>query len=276
MPQTSRFYFDRHALKEVAATRGDAYRAARPFPHTVIDDFLPDYVLDEVLAEFPTPGQGKWWEWDNQHERKTATQDEEMFGPATRHLFAQLNSATFVDFLRDLTGIEGLVPDPHLHGGGLHQIPSGGFLALHADFNKHPLTHLARRLNLLLYLNRGWTEEWGGALELWDRDVSACQQRILPLFNRCVVFNTTDFAFHGHPTPLLCPEGVTRKSLALYYWSKDRPTDEIAGDAWSTRFASDDSVASKRPSAVRKWAYLLLPPIAADPLRRLQRRAGRK
>ena len=55
-----------------------------------------------------------------------------------------------------LTGVGGLVPDPHLHGGGQHQIRPGGKLAIHADFNRHPKLNLDRRLNLLLYLNRGW------------------------------------------------------------------------------------------------------------------------
>ena len=195
-----------------------------------MDEFLPEGVLDGVLTEFPRPQDADWFAFDSPLERKLATKDESTMGPATRQLLAELNSAAFIDFLERLTGIEGLVPDPHLVGGGLHQIEPGGHLKVHADFNRHPRTGLERRLNVLLYLNRGWREEYGGALELWSRDMRACEARILPLFNRCVVFSTTSTSFHGHPEPVSCPQGETRKSIALYYYGRDRPPEERAGE----------------------------------------------
>ena len=111
------------------------------------------------------------------------------------------------------------MPDPHLEGGGLHQIVPGGHLGVHVDFNRHPRTGLERRLNVLMYLNRDWKEEYGGALELWRAEPRRREQRILPLWGRLVVFSTTDRSYHGHPEPLACPEGMTRKSVALYYYS---------------------------------------------------------
>ena len=161
---------------------------------------------------------------------------ETQFGSATRALLYQLNSSVFIDFLETLTGIRGLIPDPHFWGGGVHQIVRGGFLKVHTDFNRHPRLKLDRRLNLLLYLNPEWQEEWGGHLELWDRGMAKCGKRILPIFGRCVVFSTTDFSNHGHPDPLNCPEGMTRKSLALYYYSNGRPSSETAGKHYSTSF----------------------------------------
>ena len=122
-----------------------------------------------------------------------------------------------------MTGIQSLIPDPSFQGGGLHQIVPGGKLGIHADFNKHSRFGLDRRLNLLLYLNKNWREEYGGHLELWDRDMTHCEAKVAPIFNRVMVFGTTDFTYHGHPDPLRCPEGMTRKSLALYYFSDGRP-----------------------------------------------------
>lgn len=118
-----------------------------------------------------------------------------------------------------MTGIEGLIQDPYLFGGGIHSVGAGGFLKIHADFNWHHKLNLYRRLNLLLYLNSDWQETWGGALELWDVDMASCRVSIPPLINRMVIFNTSDMSFHGHPDPLMCPENRMRNSIALYYYT---------------------------------------------------------
>jgi hypothetical protein len=230
-----RFHFDRVQLLALADGKSEAYQAAKPFPHTVIDEFLAPEVLDEVLAEFPNAEDKEWFAFDSPLERKLASNDDSTMGEATRHLLAEFNSAPFIDFLQRLTGIEGLVPDPHFVGGGLHQIERGGHLAVHADFNEHPGTGLHRRLNVLIYLNRDWKEEYGGALELWSRDMSSCEARVLPEFNRCVVFSTTSTSFHGNPEPVNCPEGGTRKSMALYYYTGSASPDDL-GEAHNTLF----------------------------------------
>ena len=108
----------------------------------------------------------------------------------------------------------------------MHQIQKHGFLKIHADFNWNRFLKLNRRVNLLIYLNKSWKEEYGGHLELWNREMSECVERILPVFNRCVIFNTSDFSYHGHPDPLTCPDGWTRKSLAVYYYTNGRPQEE--------------------------------------------------
>ena len=134
-------------------------------------------------------------------------------------------------FIQLLTGInETLLGDPYFVGGGLHQIKRGGCLKIHADFNKHELTGLDRRVNILIYLNKNWKNDYGGHLELWDRDMKLCVKRILPEFNTVVIFNTTNYTYHGHPDSLNCPEGMSRKSLALYYFSNGRPQTEINPD----------------------------------------------
>lgn len=186
-----------------------------------------DADLEAVLRDFPSPGQMRWMRFDNPQEKKLGFFHESstITDPVRRFLDA-MNGFEMLLFLERLTGIEGLIPDPYFGGGGLHQIEPGGFLKVHADFNVHPKLHLDRRLNMLIYLNKDWREEYGGHLELWDREARMCRTRILPLFNRTVVFSTTDTSFHGHPHPLTSPPGVTRKSVSLYYYTAGRPGAE--------------------------------------------------
>jgi Rps23 Pro-64 3,4-dihydroxylase Tpa1-like proline 4-hydroxylase len=272
-------YFDAESLQALADRHRDEYRKAKPFPHVVIDDFLPEKDLDIVLDEFLQAQDEGWRRFDNPREKKLAERRETSFGPFTRHLLAaNFNSSVFLEFLESLTGITGLIPDPYFEGGGLHQIVPGGFLKVHADFNWHKDLKLDRRLNVIVYLNRDWEEEYGGHLELWNRDMTRCERRVLPIFNRCVIFSTTDFSYHGHPEPLSCPEDMTRKSLALYYYSNGRPAEELS-DAHSTLFQSrpgeimrrDVTEVKRGPEAVVKaW----LPPIVTNAIvaRRERRR----
>lgn len=274
LTETSSFVFRPEELERLARENRRAYAEAQPFPHIVIDDFLPEEVLRGVLAEFPRPGEIDWVVYDNPAEKqKLMNNAEAAMGPNTRLLLYQFNSATFLNFLEALTGIEGIIPDPHFWGGGLHQTRRGGFLKIHADFNRHYRLKVDRRLNLLLYLNRDWREEYGGALELWDREMKTCHERIQPVFNRCVIFSTTDFSYHGHPDPVLCPEGETRKSLALYYYTNGRPAEEVSG-GHSTLFRKrageefevrpEGVPLSSRLGALRPVVRKLAPPILFD------------
>lgn len=255
-------------MDELVKSAPAQYAAARPFPHWVVDDFFDPALLDEVLAEFPQPGQIKWQRFDNQQEVKLASSAEANFGPMTRLLLYHLNSWTFLQFLSEVTGIPNLIPDPGFEGGGLHQIQRGGKLAVHADFNKHRAFNLDRRLNVLVYLNRNWREEYGGHLELWNREMSACEQKVLPLFNRMMVFGTTDYTYHGHPDPLQCPPGMTRKSLALYYFTNGRPAEEV-GSEHSTLFKARTATEFKPTlrERLKGVARDLLPPIVVRQFR---------
>lgn len=216
------FFFDPDALAAVAETQRNSFATAAPFPHVVMDGLFPQQAIDDVLEEFPEPSPD-WLRFDRETSVKLAMPNEWSMGPSTRHLLSQFNSAAFVNFLEHLSGIEGLIPDPHLEGGGLHQIERGGFLKVHADFNRQERLRLDRRLNILLYLNRNWADGWGGQLELWNQSMTDCVRRISPIFNRMVLFATTDLAYHGHPEPLQCPAGVSRRSIALYYYTNGRP-----------------------------------------------------
>jgi hypothetical protein len=204
----------------------ERYAAAQPFPHVALDGLFDDAVLDAVLRDFPAPDAMQWARFDNPLEKKLGYFHETATIARTiRDFLNDMNSFEMLRWLEALTGIDGLIPDPYFGGGGLHQIEPGGFLKVHADFNVHPKLRLDRRLNMLIYLNHGWRDEWGGHLELWDGAVT-CVERIAPLFNRTVIFSTTDTSLHGHPHPLASPPGVTRKSVSLYYYTAGRPADE--------------------------------------------------
>lgn len=205
------------------------YAAASPFPHIVIDGILPASVMEVARRGFPSGTLASDRVFDvhyaGHHKRQILPEE---CGPEARDLFRFLNSMPVLQFLEGLSGIKGLLPDPYFLGGGYHEITRGGLLGVHADFRIHPELHLERRLNMLIYLNEPWQEEWGGKLELWDRRMTRCEAAIAPLLNRCVVFSTNADSFHGHPDPLNTPEGVARRSIALYYYTASQAVyDEV-------------------------------------------------
>ena len=202
------------------------YRDANPFPHIAMDGLFDGALLERILANFPAGRDDSWRHFDNAQEKKSGFDYRAEVSHELRDFLYFLNSAATLEFLEKLTGIDGLIPDPYFGGAGPHQSFPGGFLKIHADFNWHPKLKLDRRVNLLIYLNRGWHDEYGGHLELWDKEMSRCEQSIAPLFNRTVVFNTTDTSWHGHPHPLACPEGQSRKSVSMYYYTNGRPDKE--------------------------------------------------
>ena len=210
------------ALKDLKAE----YKMAQPFPHIVLEDFIHPNRIEAVCKAFPSISDIPWYAYDNVFERKYAYNDVLGLPQTITDLMWELNSANFISFLEELTGIADLIADDSFRGGGLHCIPQGGKLDIHADFNILPGTGLHRRLNVILFLSDSWKQEYGGAFELWNHDMSRCVNRILPKKNRMVIFSVTDTSFHGHPEPLNTPDGIYRKSMAWYYYTKDRPESE--------------------------------------------------
>ncbi len=199
-----------------------AYRSAQPFPHIVLDDVLVPEAFDKAVGEFPGIKDEFWQGYLHVNETKYSNTQPDTWGPTLHDVAEEFCSPRFVAFLEKLTGIEGLMSDWTMDGGGLHQTLRGGHLNIHADFTTHH-THQnwARRVNILLYLNEEWPEEWGGKLELWDKDMTACQGTVTPAGNRMLVFTTSFDSFHGHPDPLTCPDTVARRSMALYYFTEE-------------------------------------------------------
>ena len=219
-----------HDLTTLADKNKERFITNEPFSHILLENFFKENYLREILKEFPDleKNNGSMEFNTKSDKKKFATNVEFNYPEKISSFLSFLNSFKFLSFLQKLTGIkESLVPDPYFFGGGLHQIKRGGFLKVHADFNYHPQMKLDRRLNLLIYLNEDWQDEWGGFLELWDKDMKKCVKKILPLFNTMVIFSTNDFTNHGHPNPLKCPKDISRKSIATYYFSKGRPISEV-------------------------------------------------
>ncbi len=222
--------YKKNNLIDLAIKNKEKYQKAIPFPYIEFEDFFNEEFLNLVLDEFPDLSNMK----DSLHysgatdEKHTSPRGDSFQMENTKKFLSYLNSSAFIDFLQEITSIkEPLIPDPHFIGGGLHQTKRGGFLKVHTDYSKHPETYLDRRLNVLIYLNKNWKEEYNGHLTLYDKDMKICHKKILPSFNKIVIFNTTDFTFHGVPDPVLCPESCYRKSIALYYFSNGRPVSEL-------------------------------------------------
>jgi hypothetical protein len=196
------------------------YRQNIPIPHILLRDFLDGMTARLAVREFPQPSTDAWTHYKHPNENKLGLTKRTVFPSILGQIVDELNSPVFADWLSDLTGIADLLPDPALEGAGLHQSVRGGFLNVHTDFSHHHYQkNWRRRINLILYLNEGWREEWGGALELWDKDMRSCVAKYPPQLNHALIFNTDAISFHGFPQPLTCPAGVSRKSLALYYYT---------------------------------------------------------
>ena len=232
------------------------YQSAAPYPHIVIDDFLEPQAAKAAIAEFPPLDPEKWNNYIHVNERKFSNTDPSTWGPTLQRILQELNSPRFVQFVSKLLGVDNLIEDPSLEGGGLHQSTRGGFLNIHADFTVHPHhRNWQRRANIILYLNEDWKPEYGGDLELWSTDMKECVRKVSPVANRAVIFATDATSFHGHPEPMRCPEGVARRSLALYYFSVEedpmvRSTEYRSrpGDGRATRSSSSPTNTSCGPT----------------------------
>ena len=216
-------------LELFASSQKKKYLSADPFPNIELNDFFNQKFLEKVLKEFPDlENLEKTNKYINNNEIKYANNQYDLFPETIKVFLDFLNSPPFLKFIQNITSIkENLVADKELNGGGLHEIKKGGVLKIHTDFNRHPTLDLDRRVNLLIYLNKNWKDEYGGHLELWDREMRECKKKIVPNFNKIVIFSTNDFSNHGHPNPVTCPNNYSRKSIALYYFSKGRPLEEI-------------------------------------------------
>src|SRR5690242_13792594 len=221
------------------------YATNQPFPHIHLPEFLDSGIAQAISDEFPVAGTDAWTQYKHHNENKLGMAKRELFPPQIRAVADELNSPEFVAWLSTLTGIPGLIPDPSLEGGGLHQSGRGGFLNVHTDFSMHHYQkNWRRRVNVIVYLNPAWQDQWGGAIEFWEKGMLRCAAKYSPLLNHAVIFTTDERSLHGFPDPLRCPEGVARKSLAFYYYTVEEraktsshSTDYFArpGDTWKEK-----------------------------------------
>ena len=255
---------DRPKLQRIAEAESQHYRKAKPFPHAVIDNVFPEDLLDAVIADLPAGDQG-WTRYNSANEKKSVFSDVNAFGPAAETMAYALNSLFFINFLEQLTGVDGIVADPYLHAAGYMRVEPGGFLDLHYDFTMHKHLPLERRINVLIYLNRDWRPEWGGQLELHSNDelTDANHQEISiePIFNRVVIFNTPN-ALHGHRRPVACPPGRSRLLFSCFYFVVP-PVLGYRSRIENVEFPTHRSFSA----AATRLANRLLPPIVFDLLR---------
>jgi len=209
------------------------FQAKEPFKYVVFDDFFKPEGAEIIHQNYPVIEDGMWdgTTYINQKNKFKKSQFEP--GSVMQRVFDELNSSAFLYWLEQITGIlEPLIADEELFGGGLHQSVNGAFLNVHVDFNMHPKTNYHRRLNVLIYMNKDWKDAYQGDLELWDlsNGNKTLLAKFAPTYNRCVIFETNEISFHGHPKPLQTPPNVSRKSLATYYFTKTRPKHELTSD----------------------------------------------
>jgi Rps23 Pro-64 3,4-dihydroxylase Tpa1-like proline 4-hydroxylase len=215
-----------------------AFKTEIPFNHIVMDDFFREDVMDKLLdeVEFISSNESESWrfygdghydEHDDQVNKKQIY-DFQNYLPTMQEVIKYLNSTEFLKIVSQITGFQNLTNESDGYdNAAYHQTGRGGRLEVHHDFNdSYVRPDLYRHLNLLVYLNSYWDTMWDGDLELWWKNMSGPAKKISPIANRVVIFNI-DKAPHGHPHPLQCPEGITRKSLALYYYNNQKPNFDL-------------------------------------------------
>ncbi len=214
----------------------NSYLNAKPFNHIVIDNFFHSEFANKLEGDFPNFNDKSWYFYNNPIEHKKTMNHWDRFPKDTYQAFSFLNSQGFINQIQELTNIKNLLPDVGLNGGGWHMHSKDGKLNVHLDYSMHPKLMLERRLNIIIYMCKDWQESWGGELGLWSHDAKKnkpkeCIHKIVPIFNRAVIFDTTQNSWHGLPEELRCPDGIYRKSLAVYYLSELRKNTSKRGKA---------------------------------------------
>lgn len=235
---------------DVAALR-ESFCNAEPFPFMVIDNFLKEDFHRSILEAYPSAIEaesiGETFSAVNES-GKTQVTDSNAFAEPVAKLNQVLSSSAWLDTLGKITEIDGLTADESLDGGGMHIMRPGAHLDVHVDFNISLETRLHRRLNILVFLNDRWDDDWGGRLELWDKGVKQRHHALLPISNRCAVFRTSERSFHGVET-VRCPEAYDRRSFAAYYYTEE------AAPGWNGKRHS--TVFRARPEEnMKRWVLM--------------------
>jgi hypothetical protein len=209
-----------------------AFGAAKPFRHVVIDGFLEPGVCEALLSDFPPFNERYARDEHGGVGRKAVVERVWELGRSYQAFHAYIASPEFLHAMSALTGIDDLIADETLYGGGTHENLDGQQLDVHVDFNIDERRMLHRRVNLLIYLNREWEEAWGGAIELhsdpFHPSIDQCTS-YLPIFNRAVLFETNEYSWHGFRPIALPPDKrhLSRKSFSIYLYTKKRPAEEV-------------------------------------------------
>jgi Rps23 Pro-64 3,4-dihydroxylase Tpa1-like proline 4-hydroxylase len=246
-----------------------SYKAAKPFPHLIIDNLFFEGLLDSLLTEISQMLPEQWLNiGQDTRERTARMRSAAEMSTAGNQLLSIVHSAGFLYLLSEITGISQLLPDPYLQGAGYALMRRGDYFSVHADRNVAYETGLTRRLAMIIFLNKSWSTEYHGQLELWSDDAKRCEATIEPLFNRTIIFEVAYPNFHGVPAPLACPKDRVRQSFITYYHTAGT---NILGDVkphtsiFAPRFYGSNRVTLR--SIVRD----LTPPLLSRAIRRLSK-----
>jgi len=248
-----------------------SYETAQPYPHLVFQDLFPDELLWGVKREIPPIGSSNWVHHDDDHQNKFGLRSSLALGEKGAQLASILHSPGFLYFLSEVTGIWGLLPDPYLQGAGYSVMPIGAKFDVHIDRKTDYVTGLRRRLALIVYLNEDWKPEYGGQLELWNKQGTQCEVVIQPGFNTTALFEVADGNYHGNPNPIACPPGRTRNSFMVYYHTV--PSEgQVGTDLLSSVFApSFYKKKFRMRTLLRDWT----PPVVFRAVNRLRSRGNK-
>lgn len=226
---------------------GEKYLYNTPFRHIVIDNFFIPEVAEKLSAEFPDFDDPNLVSYNNPLENKRVMNRWDMFPSTTYRAFSYFGRPDFIENLKIMSKEHVLWYDFGLHGGGWHMHGRNGNNNVHLDYNLHPKLNLQRKINIIVYLTPNWNPSWGGGLELWTQGYTrrpfACEKKVDNLFNRAIIFDTTQNSWHGLPTPISCPEGVVRKSIAAYFI---RPAPEVTEQRGRALFSAREDQAQDK------------------------------
>ena len=253
-------------LKAIAVLKQRLLSAA-PFPHLVLEDLFNPDLLKLVREEFDLQPEGGWKDVRSAYESTRRSELGAALGPASQIYFNLTNSSWFMQWLSQVTGTPYLLSDPQRFGGGLHESRPGGTFAIHRDFSFHPHVGLKNEMVVITYLNRDWQARWGGVLELWNAKDGECKARVQPEFGHTLIMPHGPASYHGHPGPLQPPEGVTRRSIASYYYTSPKAGQQDPDEAVSI------FMRTRKVDRVKKAMRLMTPPLVWNAVKRLKRKS---
>ena len=254
-------------LRALGRIDHDAYVSAEPWPHIVRHDLFSKDVLDDLVRELDSVRRESLLQHVTSRTVKNESAAVRGIGPTMDAFQAAMDSPAMTSYVEAVTGITGLVGDPTRELAGLHETPAGGFTKVHTDFSNHPTTGLHHRVNVLLYMNPEWPDDWGGQLELWPSDMDGDPKIVQPTLGTFIVFATNDNTKHGLPRAVACPEGRSRKSLAFYYYSVERHGDELSARHSSYHARPTESASDLIPPLKERLIERLPPSLVSSVFR---------
>lgn len=235
-------------IESIASFKHD-FNNNEPIRHVIIDNFLAASFATALYENFPLLANMKT-HYRGINEKKSESSDFSKLHPHFEELHKALCSGDFIKWLSNWSGIESLQTINDRLGYGLHQGGNYSFLDIHIDYNLHPIKKLFRKLNLIIFLNQDWQQDWGGQLEFWDENVQRCIQSITPVLNRCVIFECSEVSYHGYKR-MIVPENITRKSFYQYYFIPVTETVNFHDTTFKSR--PEESLLKKISTSIKEW-----------------------